>query len=108
MAKRGGIVKYLPLDAPPEYTSEATSALSILKQSLEMEKTVNEKLLELHGLAEKHEDPQLEDFIEEGFLDEQVESIKQFADLITQLERAGPEGLGLYLFDEKLGETEPK
>ena len=108
MAKRGGVVKYLPLEAPPEFPSENTTALGILKQSLEMEKMVQEKLLKIHELAEKHNDPQLEDFIEQGFLDEQVESIKQFADLITQLERSGPEGLGLYMFDQKLSETDPK
>ena len=101
MAKRGGIVAYEAVAAPPEYTS-STTALEILKTSLEMEKEVNTKLLYLHSLAEKHNDPQLEDFLEQGFLDEQIRSIKQFADFITQLERAGPEGLGLYLFDQKL------
>lgn len=108
MAKRGGVVKYQEIRAPPEYPSSSTTALGMLKEALEMERMVNDKLLILHGLSEKHHDPQLEDYIEQVFLDEQVESIKQFADLISQLERAGPEGLGLYLFDQKLSEIEPK
>ena len=39
------------------------------------------------------------DFIEEEFLEEQVESIKQFADFVTNLKRVGS-GLGEYQFDK--------
>lgn len=39
------------------------------------------------------------DFIEENFLEEQVESIKQFAEYVTNLKRVG-EGLGEYQFDK--------
>jgi ferritin heavy chain len=107
MAKRGGVVAYSSIPAPPVYSKE-TKALDLLKASLELEKAVNQSLLELHAIADKHGDSQMEDFLEQSFLDEQVESIKQLADLITQLERAGPEGLGLYLFDQKIGTTDPK
>lgn len=40
------------------------------------------------------------DFIEEEFLKEQVESIKQISDYITTLKRVGP-GLGEYMFDKE-------
>jgi ferritin heavy chain len=105
MAKRGGIVHYEAIPKPPEYATETTTALGILQASLDLEHTVNAKLLKLHQLAEEHEDAQLEDFLEQHFLDEQVESIKQIADLVTQLERAGPEGLGLFLFDQRMPEA---
>ena len=39
------------------------------------------------------------DFIEEHFLEEQVESIKQFSDYVTNLKRVGC-GLGEYQFDK--------
>ena len=39
------------------------------------------------------------DFLEENFLEEQVESIKQFSDYVTNLKRVGP-GLGEYQFDK--------
>lgn len=36
----------------------------------------------------------------EKFLEEQVESIKKLADIVTKLKRVGP-GLGEYLFDKE-------
>ena len=44
---------------------------------------------------------QMADFIEGEFLDEQVSSIKQISDYITQLKMAGT-GLGEYMFDKSL------
>jgi len=52
------------------------------------------------------EDPQLQDFIEGEYLKEQVDSIKNLADMLTRLERATKstncDGLGLYHFDKEL------
>ena len=42
----------------------------------------------------------MQDFIEEHFLTEQVESIKEIAGFITNLKRVGP-GLGEYQFDKE-------
>ena len=39
------------------------------------------------------------DFTEGEFLKEQVESIKQFSDFVTNLKRVGP-GLGEFQFDK--------
>lgn len=41
------------------------------------------------------------DFIEGEFLRSQNEQIKLAADLLTQVERCGNEGLGLYLLDKQ-------
>ena len=45
-------------------------------------------------------DPHLSNYLEEEFLEEQVKSIKEYADYITNLRRVGP-GLGEYIFDKE-------
>ena len=98
--KRGGRVVLRDVQSPAK--NEWTNGLESLEEALELEKKVNDSLLKLHGLASQHSDPHLTDFLEEEFLDEQVESIKKLGDLITKLNRAGPQGLGEYLFDKDL------
>ena len=99
MSLRGGCCKFRVIKEKPD---DWKSALNILESALQMEKSVNDSLLRLHSTAEQHNDPALEDFLEGDFLRDQVEDIKTAADLITQLKRAGDEGLGLYLFDQQL------
>lgn len=55
---------------------------------------VNKSLLNLHKVGEENNDPQLCDFVESEYLEEQVEAIKKIADLVTQLNRVGGDGLG--------------
>jgi len=43
---------------------------------------------------------QMADWLESEFLDEQVNSIKQISEYITNLKRVGP-GLGEYMFDKE-------
>ena len=71
--------------------------------ALDTERHVNEALLKLHKVAEKHNDAHFMDFLESEFLDEQVESIKKIGDYLRQLKRAGS-GLGEYLFDQRLSD----
>lgn len=99
MARRGGQVVFKPIAAPD---SEWRCALNVVEGALKMERDVNESLLNLHRIASENEDPQLTDFLEGEFLGDQVEDVKQAADLLTQLKRAGTDGLGLYLFDQQL------
>lgn len=40
------------------------------------------------------------DWLEDHFLTEQVESIKQLSEYVTSLKRVGP-GLGEYMFDKE-------
>ncbi|CAF5185477.1 unnamed protein product, partial [Rotaria sp. Silwood1] len=63
-------------------------------------KDVYQALLELHTSADQHNDPHLTDYVEEEFLDEQVESIKKYVHYITNLRRVGS-GLGEYVFDKE-------
>ena len=40
-------------------------------------------------------------FLEDEYLQEQVEAIKKIGDMITRLKRAGTSGLGEFMFDKE-------
>jgi len=71
-----------------------------MEAALQLEKTINQALLDLHRIASSKNDPQMCDFLETEFLVEQVESIKEFVEYVTTLKRVGP-GLGEYMFDRE-------
>ena len=60
-----------------------------------------QKLLTMHAKAGELGDQHLCKFLDDEFLDEQVQSIKELADMCTRLKRAGPTDLGEYLFDKE-------
>merc|ERR1711862_59554 len=97
--KRGGRVTLKAIGAPKQ---EWATALEALEDALTLEKDVNEKLLAMHAVADNDNDAQMTDFIEGNFLGEQVDAIKELADMITNVKRVGTEGLGIYLFDKNL------
>jgi ferritin len=96
--KRGGVASYTPISSPK---ITVKSALDSLHRALEMENEILSKLSAIAELAEEHNDKQLGDFIVE-MIEEQYKSISKLGHMITQLQRAGPEGLGLHLFDKDL------
>ncbi|XP_041033513.1 ferritin heavy chain, oocyte isoform-like [Carcharodon carcharias] len=73
-----------------------------MQRALQMEKNVNQSLLDLHNLSSGNTDPHVCDFLKIHYLDEQVKMIKKLGDHITNLRRLGaPEnGMGEYLFDK--------
>ena len=73
--------------------------ITALEDALALERKVNESLLAIHVTAGSHNDAHLSDFLEENFLDEQVESINEISKLITNAKRCG-DGLGIYQFDK--------
>lgn len=97
--KRGGKLKLEQIAQPSK--SKWSGPLEAVIQALELEKYVNERLLDLHEVAGEKKDAQLSDFIESTFLDEQVEATKKLSDMITNLQRAG-KGLGEYVVDREL------
>ncbi|GFP92757.1 ferritin-1 chloroplastic [Phtheirospermum japonicum] len=111
--KRGGRVKLLTMQIPPSEfdhveKGDALYALttlylfdSAMELTLALEKLTNEKLLNLHSVADKNNDPQLADFIESEFLEEQVQAIKQISEYVAQLRRVG-KGHGVWHFDQML------
>nr|CAC84556.1 Ferritin type 1 [Suberites domuncula] len=96
---RGGKVVLSDIKAPAN--TEWGSALKAMEAASDLEKTVNQALLDLHKISDKHNDSQMSDFIENNFLTEQVEAIKELGDHITNLKRVGP-GHGEYHFDKEL------
>lgn len=95
--KRGGKCVFQDIAKPTP--SEWGSPLEAVMAALELEKKVNQTLLDLHETVGKRNDPHLADYLEGNFLNEQVDSIKELSDLITKMKRAG-DGLGLHLIDE--------
>lgn len=59
--------------------------------------------MEVHAVATRHNDMNFCDFLETQFLQEQVDSMKEIADHVTNLKRCG-EGLGVYMFDKQLSD----
>lgn len=99
--KRGGRVQ---LQSIPPPDMDFNSPMTAMELTLQLEREVNKALLSLHKIAEQENDPSLCDFIEGTYLTEQVDSIKEIADMVTQLKRLGGDGVGLYLFDKELKE----
>ncbi|KAK7294747.1 hypothetical protein RJT34_17643 [Clitoria ternatea] len=100
---RGGRVVLHPIkNVPSEFEHvEKGDALYAMELALSLEKLVNEKLLNVHSVADRNNDPQMADFIESEFLSEQVESIKKISEYVAQLRRVG-KGHGVWHFDQKL------
>jgi len=74
--------------------------LSAITAARQLEMNVYRNLKSIHTYADKQKDPNLTDFLE-GFLDEQVKSIKELSDLVTRLKRVEP-CLGYHLIDKEL------
>ncbi|KAL7748351.1 hypothetical protein RI367_006312 [Sorochytrium milnesiophthora] len=102
MLQRGGRVVLQSIPAPEV---EWQSAKNAMEFTLALEKEVNKSLLNLHDVAAQNVDPHFCDFLEGQYLTEQVEAIKHLADLLTQLNRVGADGLGLYIWDKELLES---
>jgi ferritin heavy chain len=101
LLERGGKLTFTPVN-PYSQAGKWTSALQTLEHSLELEKHVNSLLLTLAAKADEVGDQHLAELIQGEFLKEQIEGQKKLSDMITQLKRAGSEGLGLYIFDQDL------
>lgn len=101
--KRGGRVKLQSILMPlTEFDHpEKGDALHAMELTLSLEKLTNEKLLNLHKVASKCNDPQLTDFVESEFLNEQVEAIKKISEFVAQLRMVG-KGHGVWHFDQML------
>ncbi|KAF6144831.1 hypothetical protein GIB67_038930 [Kingdonia uniflora] len=101
--QRGGRVKLQSMVMPlTEFdNAEKGDALSAMELVLSLEKLTNEKLLNLHRVADEKNDVQLADFVESEFLTEQVEAIKKISEYVAQLRRVG-KGHGVWHFDQTL------
>ncbi|CAM4518529.1 hypothetical protein PO909_024320 [Leuciscus waleckii] len=98
--QRGGRIFLQDVKKPEK--DEWGCGVEALECALQLEKSVNHSLLELHKLASQHNDPHMCDFIETHYLDEQVKSIKELGDWVTNLRRMGApqNGMAEYMFDK--------
>ncbi|KAL6003111.1 Ferritin-3, chloroplastic [Asimina triloba] len=106
--KRGGRVKLQSIVMPhTEYDHpEKGDALYAMELALSLEKLTNEKLLNLHRVADHCNDAQMADFVESEFLGEQVDAIKKISEFVAQLRRVG-KGHGVWHFDQMLLDAAP-
>merc|ERR1711971_797934 len=98
--KRGGKVVFQDIAKPS--STEWGTPLQAMEAALELEKTVNQSLLDMHKASDGKGDAHLCDYLEAEFLGEQVEGIKEIGDMITKIKRAG-DGLGLHIMDKEIG-----
>jgi len=96
--QRGGRIVLQNVVKPEK--DEWGSLMDAMQAAQTLEKNVNQSLLDLHKVADTHEDKQMCDWIEANFLTEQVEAIKELGDYIRNLQRVGT-GLGEYMFDKE-------
>ncbi|KAJ8399943.1 hypothetical protein AAFF_G00406730 [Aldrovandia affinis] len=98
--KRGGRIFLKDIKKPER--DEWGSGLEAMQCALQLEKNVNQALLDLHKIASEKIDPHLCDFLESHYLNEQVEAIKKLGDHITNLSKmdAANNKMAEYLFDK--------
>ncbi|GAB1604039.1 soma ferritin-like [Argonauta hians] len=72
--------------------------LQAMKDALHLETAVYNSI---RRIVEISMDPQLQHFLEHEYLDEQVESIKELSDYVTQLSRFNQSYVGHYLMDNR-------
>ena len=84
---RGGVVKMENITVQEILLSKSNDILESFNIALELEKSINGKLLNLHKVAEENNDPQFSDYLEGNYLNEQVESISKISKIISILER---------------------
>ncbi|KAJ8251074.1 hypothetical protein GJAV_G00216970 [Gymnothorax javanicus] len=97
--KRGGRVFLQDIKKPER--DEWPSGLEAMQSALQMEKSVNQYLLEMHKTAADKDDPHLCHFLESHYLNEHVEAIKKLGDFVTLLSKmdANNNKFAEFLFD---------
>lgn len=97
--RRGARFTTFDIKMPTKYMWNG--ALEAFRDALNLEKHVNNKLYHLHDVAASHcQDQHLMDFIEENYLDEQVESIDKLQRYISILSGMDTP-MGEYLLDRQ-------
>ncbi|XP_043535520.1 ferritin heavy chain-like [Chiloscyllium plagiosum] len=98
---RGGRIRLEEIEKPDR--QEWTNGLEAIQCALDLQKTINKSLLELHRLASDKHDPQMCNYLESNFLNSSVETLKTLGDHITSLKKLTVgklSGMGEYLFNK--------
>ncbi|XP_048221947.1 ferritin light chain-like [Perognathus longimembris pacificus] len=100
--QRSGRALFQDVQKPSENEwGKTVEAMEAMEAALNLEKNLNQAILDLHALGSARTDPHLCDFLENHSLGEEVKLIKKIGDHLTNLRRlASPQaGLGEYLFE---------
>jgi ferritin heavy chain len=95
---RGGKVELFTIPNLSSDFNKENNVFNAFSHALQLEKNVNQSLLDLHKVASDNNDPQFSDYIEGEFLKEQVEAISELSKMITHLERLGNDKHGIWEF----------
>jgi ferritin heavy chain len=95
---RGGKVELFTIPNLSSDFNKENNVFNAFSHALQLEKNVNQSLLDLHKIASDNNDPQFSDYIEGEFLKEQVEAISELSKMITHLERLGDDKYGIWEF----------
>ncbi|XP_041033692.1 ferritin heavy chain-like isoform X2 [Carcharodon carcharias] len=98
--QRGGHITLQDIKRPEQ--EDWDNGLSAMQCALQLEKNINQSLLELYKLSKDRSDPHLCDFLETQYLEKQVKTIKKLGSHITNLHRLGApqNGTAEYLFNK--------
>lgn len=97
---RGGVVRIESIKPSKIELGLPNDILSAFTKALEMEKEINQHLLDLHKIAEN--DPQFCDYLEGEFLKEQVEAISELSKIISVIERFNGDQHAIWNYIETL------
>ncbi|KAI1896299.1 hypothetical protein AGOR_G00093360 [Albula goreensis] len=99
---RGGQILLQTIAKPSR--EDWRGGLDALNFSLQYQKSLNQSLVDVHRTANTHGDPHLCDFLEQNFLSDSHDAIKQLGDYVgslTRLTSSSTHGnMGEYLFDK--------
>uniref|UniRef100_A0A4W3GWE4 Ferritin n=1 Tax=Callorhinchus milii TaxID=7868 RepID=A0A4W3GWE4_CALMI len=97
--QRGGRIILQDIKKPEN--DEWSNGLEAMQCALQLEKSINQCLLDLHKLGCDKKDPYLCHFLETDYLRQQAETMKTLGGYISRLERLGApaNSMAEYLFD---------
>ena len=98
--KRGGNISFNNIESPNiNLSKDDNDVLNAFMIAYKLEEEVYKNLLKLHEIADDVNDPQFADFIESEYLEEQIDAMNEIKIFISQLERIGNDGHGIWNFD---------
>jgi ferritin heavy chain len=96
---RGGAVELSNITLPS--TQEWTSPTVCLEEVLELNKSLQEQVLEVHRIADKHNDEHTKNYLESEILEPVIVLARKIGVLLTNVQRAGT-GVGEYQVNKDL------
>ncbi|XP_063991886.1 soma ferritin-like isoform X2 [Diachasmimorpha longicaudata] len=97
---RGGRIDLCTINPPDDQNWQ--NPQHAFQAALDLEMSVTDDLVAVNGIAVKHGDLDVSDFIITNFIDEQMKSISEIARFVTVLSGIENSGLGQFIFDRDL------